>query len=62
MYPDNSENKSIPSGSFLTCSSDDTIRVWNLDFTESEENNSLYRRNIYSNVSNYIFQYALCPV
>ncbi|XP_055549086.1 uncharacterized protein LOC129732314 isoform X1 [Wyeomyia smithii] len=35
----------LPSDSFLTCSSDDTIRVWDIDNCES---NDLYRKNIYS--------------
>ncbi|XP_055635458.1 uncharacterized protein LOC129775144 isoform X2 [Toxorhynchites rutilus septentrionalis] len=35
----------LPSDSFLTCSSDDTIRVWDIDNCESNE---LYRKNIYS--------------
>lgn len=49
MFPNSSHSKAMPAGSFLTCSSDDTIRVWNLDYSEPEETNSLYRRNIYSN-------------
>ena len=39
----------LPTGSFVTCSSDDTIRVWNLD--PNMGTNTIYRRNIYSNVS-----------
>lgn len=35
----------LPSDSFLTCSSDDTIRVWGLDDSET---NDIYRKNIYS--------------
>ncbi|XP_058453064.1 uncharacterized protein LOC131431397 isoform X2 [Malaya genurostris] len=35
----------LPSDSFLTCSSDDTIRVWDIDNCESTD---LYRKNIYS--------------
>lgn len=35
----------LPSDCFLTCSSDDTIRVWGLD---GNENNEIYRKNIYS--------------
>ena len=38
----------LPSGSFITCSSDDTIRLWNLDANMGT--NTIYRRNIYSNV------------
>ncbi|KAK8387938.1 hypothetical protein O3P69_020086 [Scylla paramamosain] len=37
----------LPPGSFITCSSDDTIRVWNIDPSMSP--NTLYKRNIYSN-------------
>lgn len=40
----NVSNK-LPLDCFLTCSSDDTIRVWGLDDCE---NNEIYRRNIYS--------------
>lgn len=35
----------LPSDCFLTCSSDDTIRVWGLDNCETNE---IYRKNIYS--------------
>lgn len=35
----------LPADSFLTCSSDDTIRVWGIDGCETNE---VYRRNIYS--------------
>lgn len=44
----------LPNGSFLTCSSDDTIRVWSLDKMEKNNQNQseIYRRNIYSNVTN----------
>jgi hypothetical protein len=41
----------MPSGSFVTCSSDDTIRVWNLDPNLPPDNDTMYKRNIYSNVS-----------
>lgn len=41
----------IPGGSFVTCSSDDTVRVWNLDDVSINED-SVYQRNIYTNVSN----------
>lgn len=40
----NVSNK-LPLDCFLTCSSDDTIRVWGLDDCD---NNDIYRRNIYS--------------
>ncbi|XP_047496658.1 WD repeat-containing protein 62-like isoform X3 [Penaeus chinensis] len=36
----------MPPGSFITCSSDDTIRVWNID--SAMPSNTLYKRNIYS--------------
>lgn len=51
MYPvDPDSVGAMPSGSFITCSSDDTIRVWNLE-KDNTPNNTLYKRNIYSNVS-----------
>ncbi|XP_061195023.1 mitogen-activated protein kinase-binding protein 1-like [Saccostrea echinata] len=37
----------LPSGSFITCSSDDTIRIWNLDPHMMETESS--KRNVYSN-------------
>ena len=41
-------NKSLlPPGSFITCSSDDTIRIWNLDWSLSLDN-YVYKRNIFS--------------
>ncbi|XP_037079636.1 mitogen-activated protein kinase-binding protein 1-like [Pollicipes pollicipes] len=47
-YPQVDGLKSVlPPGSFITCSSDDTIRIWNLD--PSMPNNTVYKRNIYSN-------------
>jgi len=36
----------LPPGSFITCSSDDTIRIWNL--SQNMATNTIYRRNIYS--------------
>lgn len=50
-YPSSKEGMKgvLPTGSFVTCSSDDTIRVWNLD--PNMGTNTIYRRNIYSNVS-----------
>ncbi|XP_011861158.1 PREDICTED: uncharacterized protein LOC105558201 isoform X2 [Vollenhovia emeryi] len=49
MYPaDPDLVGAMPPGSFITCSSDDTIRVWNLE-RDSTLNNALYKRNIYSN-------------
>ena len=41
----------MPAGSFITCSSDDTIRVWNLEPTLPPDNDTMYKKNIYSNVS-----------
>ncbi|CAG0914145.1 unnamed protein product [Notodromas monacha] len=37
----------LPFGTFFTCSSDDTIRIWNLN--PKMPTNTLYKRNIYSN-------------
>ncbi|KAL0123434.1 hypothetical protein PUN28_005746 [Cardiocondyla obscurior] len=49
MYPTDPESIcAMPSGSFITCSSDDTIRVWNLE-KDDTPNDTLYKRNIYSN-------------
>lgn len=46
-YPDVINSKSVlPRGTFLTCSSDDTIRIWNLENNLSPE--TFYQRNIYS--------------
>lgn len=51
MYPTSPDcNGAMPTGSFITCSSDDTIRVWNLE-KDVSPNDTLYKRNIYSNVS-----------
>lgn len=41
----------MPQGCFLTCSSDDTIRLWTLDKLNEKNTKGMYRRNIYSNVS-----------
>ena len=47
MYPQLDESKPVlPPGSFITCSSDDTIRIWNL--SPNMPTNTIYRRNIYS--------------
>ena len=35
----------LPPGSFVTCSSDDTIRIWNM--SSQMANNTIYKRNIY---------------
>lgn len=49
MYPTGNEStNSMPNGSFITCSSDDTIRVWNID-DNLKTDNIIYNRNIYSN-------------
>ncbi|KAG5319785.1 MABP1 protein, partial [Acromyrmex heyeri] len=49
MYPvDTDSIGAMPPGSFITCSSDDTIRVWNLE-KDNSPNDTLYKRNIYSN-------------
>ncbi|XP_045468505.1 mitogen-activated protein kinase-binding protein 1 isoform X6 [Harmonia axyridis] len=42
-------NSPLPHGSFLTCSSDDTIRVWTLDKMTENNSRGIYRKNIYSN-------------
>ncbi|XP_056630117.1 mitogen-activated protein kinase-binding protein 1 isoform X3 [Diorhabda sublineata] len=46
MAPPNSQ---LPPGSFLTCSSDDTIRVWILDKINENNSKGIYQPNIYSN-------------
>ncbi|XP_039299176.1 mitogen-activated protein kinase-binding protein 1 [Nilaparvata lugens] len=48
MYPAIND-EAMPPGSFVTCSSDDTIRFWNLDNSNESNNKTMYRRNIYSN-------------
>ncbi|XP_063219935.1 mitogen-activated protein kinase-binding protein 1 isoform X2 [Bacillus rossius redtenbacheri] len=47
-YPllDSSLPSAMPNGSFITCSSDDTIRVWNLE--SSLPANTHFQKNIYS--------------
>ncbi|CAM1318924.1 WDR62 (predicted) [Pycnogonum litorale] len=49
MYPrlGDGAKSVLPSGSFITCSSDDTVRVWNLD--QHMASDTVYKRNIYSN-------------
>ncbi|XP_066252026.1 uncharacterized protein Wdr62 isoform X1 [Euwallacea similis] len=42
-------NSPLPPGSFLTCSSDDTIRVWTLDQMNEQNSRGMYQQNIYSN-------------
>ena len=41
VYPNVTDNRqaALPPGSFLTCSSDDTVRVWNI---EEGDDNFLY--------------------
>ncbi|XP_071078858.1 mitogen-activated protein kinase-binding protein 1-like [Haliotis cracherodii] len=48
VYPMLEENSqaTLPPGSFLTGSSDDTVRVWNLD--SHMQDKTTYKRNIYS--------------
>ncbi|GIY21089.1 mitogen-activated protein kinase-binding protein 1 [Caerostris extrusa] len=48
VYPEVHESAKniLPKGTFLTCSSDDTIRFWNLE--PSIEEDTVYHRNIYS--------------
>ncbi|XP_043289122.1 mitogen-activated protein kinase-binding protein 1 isoform X3 [Venturia canescens] len=49
MYPTGADSaNAMPPGSFITCSSDDTIRVWNLQ-KDLAPDDTLYKRNIYSN-------------
>ncbi|XP_024944621.1 uncharacterized protein LOC107271231 isoform X2 [Cephus cinctus] len=49
MYPTGAESiNAMPPGSFITCSSDDTIRVWNLE-KDISPSDTMYKRNIYSN-------------
>ncbi|XP_076039679.1 WD repeat domain 62 [Oratosquilla oratoria] len=49
LYPSSGEGSKglLPGGSFITCSSDDTIRIWNID--SNMPTNTIYKRNIYSN-------------
>ncbi|XP_071961890.1 uncharacterized protein [Antedon mediterranea] len=48
LYPTLGKHQkdTLPPGSFITCSSDDTIRVWNLNHTNS---NDVFKKNVYSN-------------
>lgn len=48
-------NSPFPPSSFLTCSSDDTIRVWTLDKLNERTTKGIYRNNVYSDVSNIVF-------
>ncbi|XP_014259759.1 mitogen-activated protein kinase-binding protein 1 isoform X3 [Cimex lectularius] len=47
MFPEGSLPH-VPPGSFVTCSSDDTIRIWNVDSQHKTQAGSAYQRNIYS--------------
>ena len=51
VYPDlnGSPDQCLPSGSFVTCSNDNTIRIWNCSTHLPTE--TPCKRNIYSNVS-----------
>jgi len=42
-------NKLLPSGSFVTCSSDNTVRIWNYE-THSSSDKSTRKCNFYSSV------------
>ncbi|KAL0610185.1 WD repeat-containing protein 62 [Plecturocebus cupreus] len=47
VYPEFEDQRAcLPSGSFLTCSSDNTIRFWNLDSSPD----SRWQKNIFSNI------------
>uniref|UniRef100_A0A8C0MRV4 WD repeat domain 62 n=1 Tax=Canis lupus familiaris TaxID=9615 RepID=A0A8C0MRV4_CANLF len=46
VYPEFEDQRAcLPSGSFLTCSSDNTIRFWNMDSSPDSE----WQKNIFSN-------------
>ncbi|EHH59493.1 hypothetical protein EGM_09622, partial [Macaca fascicularis] len=48
VYPEFEDQRAcLPSGSFLTCSSDNTIRFWNLDSSPD----SHWQKNIFSNLA-----------
>lgn len=48
-YPD-VDDPAMPPGSFITCSSDDTVRIWNLEKNRMNyDGNYTYQTNIYSN-------------
>lgn len=52
VYPYNSKNSRhlLPAGTFLTCSSDDTIRIWNteVDMNSSKATSYIYKKNFFS--------------
>ncbi|XP_036392882.1 WD repeat-containing protein 62 [Megalops cyprinoides] len=49
-YPDVEElsRHCLPPGSFLTCSSDNTIRLWHTDPQQTQSPRTMYHRNLYS--------------
>ena len=49
VYPKVADGPTLPEGSFITCGSDDTIRIWNIN--QSMGGDTAYRRNIYSSVN-----------
>ena len=49
VYPKVTDDALLPDGSFITCGSDDTIRIWNIN--QAIGHNTQYKRNIYSYVS-----------
>lgn len=48
-YPELADDSPLPGGTFFTCASDDTIRIWNLE--QKIFQNCALKRNIYCNVS-----------
>ena len=48
MYPALELSGPLPSGSFLTCSNDNTMRVWNL-YPHATLSGTTYEPNVYSN-------------
>ena len=48
MYPELEVTGPLPPGSFLTCSIDNTLRVWNL-YPHANLTNTTYEPNVYSN-------------
>ena len=50
VYPNVSDNRqaALPPGSFLTCSADDTVRVWNIE----EGENHMSNRNNHGSFTN----------
>lgn len=54
MYPEVKDNNQscLPPGSFITCSSDNTIRLWNTE--SSNIHGTALHRNILSNVRSQV--------